>query len=179
MEIVFSRDCRGCFIPKILAIDSAVYPKELQGSMESVCSRFARNKDSYILAIEREEIVGYFCFFPIRAKLLEKILSSKCMYDDDIKGEDILPYRENNTIFFISAAIFPEYQDKEVIIHLCQAFERFFREKIVLGQNIDQIVCYVISDDGYKLATRLNFKVLKEVEGGYYLMQRNDFHSTN
>jgi hypothetical protein len=68
-NILFSR---GINIPdedlvkKILEIDASVYPLDMQGTMDSVLSRYRANRDEYILLTNGTgEIAGYLCCFPV------------------------------------------------------------------------------------------------------------------
>lgn len=148
----------GKFIRQILAIDSVVYPEELQGTFTSVSERFYRNRDSYILAMDHGLIVGYFCFFPVNLELYKRINTVNSFYDDDIKPDQIVPYGTVNNLFLISAAIHPDWQDGEAIGLLSKGFRIFLREKEKNRFHINSLNCYITSENGAKLAKRFGMK---------------------
>lgn len=143
------------FLYQILEIDSLVFPKEFQSSFQSDAERFVKNKDSYILALNDNAIVGYFCFFPINNELYEQIHQSNSFFDDNISSKQILPYGAVNNIFIISMAIRPEWQHGNAIKLLTQNFKEFLREKENKGMKINSLNCYATSKSGEKLAGKL------------------------
>lgn len=52
----------------ILKLDSMVYPKELQGDIETVRERYEKNKDCFVLLYDNKALIGYACIIPITEK---------------------------------------------------------------------------------------------------------------
>lgn len=178
MKILSGLEMENDFIPEILNIDRQVYAEDMQGTYNSVYSRFEKNKDSYILAIDEvnDKIIGYFCFFPITEKLFSKIINEDAVYDDNIRPSDICSYKEKNYLFFISAAILPKYQDGIAIRRLTAEFIQFLKQKIRSGHEIEAILAFVISSDGRRFAKRLFFKLKRQIseEFSLYICTKED-----
>lgn len=66
------------------------------------------------MAYDEDEIVGYFCFFPITQKIYDDVMYKGYFRDDDIKAEDILPMETARHIYLLSVALYKEYQDKGI-----------------------------------------------------------------
>ena len=160
MEIRYGKDYpNDSFLNQVLEIDSLVYPKDLQGSFQSVSKRYHKNKDCLILAVENDSIIGYFCFFPITEELFNHISNNVTFIDDDLNEKDILENAENSNIFLLSAAIHPEYQNGTAILKLLRSFKAYIKNK-----GIKSLCAYAISPIGEKLARHLGMEKKYSVE---------------
>ena len=168
LQLSVNLDDSDKFINQVLEIDSLVYPKELQGTFESVSERFHRNKDSYLLAVNQGIIVGYFCFFPINFELYQNINTINSFFDDDIKPDQILPYGDLNNLFIISTAIHPDWQNGEAIKLLSQGFRSFILNKEKEKLHINSINCYITSESGVRLVKRFGMRKMYNINDLYY-----------
>ncbi len=169
MDIIYSKNHNENFIEDILYIDSEVYPKEMCGNFDSVNARFEKNKDSYILLYDEKKLVGYMCFFPVVEKLGDEILDSDMVFDDNITPDEICEYKDGVTLFLISIAILPKYQNGNGIILLTNAFYEFIKEKNSNNAFIKRIIALAVSEGGSKLLKRMNFKKYKQIKDEYEL----------
>lgn len=176
LSIKRSKNIKTDFIKDIMGLDSLAYNEDMQGTYDSINNRFKKNKDSYILAYDNKKLVGYICFFPISDELYSEMLISDTMKDDDISPDDIVSYKKGkkHNIFIISIVINPSYRDKEAIKLITNEFIKFIKEKNENDYIIDKVLGTTVSDDGFKFATRLNFKVYKTYEKNYKLVMTDD-----
>ena len=151
----------------MLEIDSLVYPSELQGTFKSVSERYHQNRDSYVLVLKDELIVGYLCFFPISAGLYDSMKLKGSFFDDDIEPEQIQEYSDSNDLFFISVAVRPQFQDGEAIILLCEGVKKFLLEKERNGNAIRSLNAYITSPGGAKLVMRFGMKKIYDIDKSY------------
>ena len=176
LSIKRSKNIKIDFIKDIMYLDSLAYNEDMQGTYDSINNRFKKNKDSYILAYDNKKLVGYICFFPISDELYSEMLISDTMKDDDISPDDIVSYKKGkkNNIFIISIVIDPNYRDKEAIKLITNEFIKFIKEKNENDYIIDKVLGTTVSDDGFKFATKLNFKVYKTYEKNYKLVMTDN-----
>lgn len=176
LSIKRSKNIKTDFIKDIMCLDSLAYNEDMQGTYDSISNRFKKNKESYILAYDNKKLIGYICFFPISDKLYNEMLVSDTMKDDDISPDDIVSYKKGkkHNIFIISIVIDPSYRDKEAIKLITNEFIKFIKEKNENDCIIDKVLGTTVSDDGFKFATRLNFKVYKTYEKNYKLVMTDD-----
>ena len=176
LSIKRSKNIKIDFIKDIMYLDSLAYNEDMQGTYDSINNRFKKNKDSYILAYDNKKLVGYICFFPISDELYSEMLISDTMKDDDISPDDIVSYKKGkkNNIFIISIVIDPNYRDKEAIKLITNEFIKFIKEKNENDYIIYKVLGTTVSDDGFKFATKLNFKVYKTYEKNYKLVMTDN-----
>lgn len=176
LSIKRSKNIKTDFIKDVMCLDSLAYNEDMQGTYDSISNRFKKNKESYILAYDNKKLIGYICFFPISDELYSEMLISDTMKDDDISPDDIVSYKEGkkHNIFIISIVIDPSYRDKEAIKLITNEFIKFIKEKNENDYIIDKVLGTTVSDDGFKFASRLNFKVYKTYEKNYKLVMTDD-----
>lgn len=176
LSIKRSKNIKTDFIKDVMCLDSLAYNEDMQGTYDSISNRFKKNKESYILAYDNKKLIGYICFFPISDELYSEMLISDTMKDDDISPDDIVSYKEGkkHNIFIISIVIDPSYRDKEAIKLITNEFIKFIKEKNENDYIIDKVLGTTVSDDGFKFATKLNFKIYKTYEKNYKLVMTDD-----
>lgn len=160
----------------VLKIDSLVYPKEYQGTYKSVSKRFSACKKMFIYAYnEDDELIGYICFFPIKDSLLNKIVNSNNIFDDNIKKEEITNYQKGMThnIFVISIAITKKYQKKGIGKILVEKMIAFLINVNKDNIKINNIYATTINKSSQKLFQHFNFKVLKTYSENETLLKLN------
>ena len=168
------------FIKDIVDIDLSVFDDSLQGTPESIRTRYERNKDSYILAYYNFEIIGYVCFFPITGELSTRVQNESKTFDDDIRASDIVSYEEiegnrdkyDLDIFIISTAVVKEHRGKGVGKGLMAELFASVSDKIQNGYRIKNIFSYTSTNAGAWLLDRVGFaeqgKPIKIAENGSY-----------
>lgn len=163
------------FINDIIEIEKSVYPMEYVGSEESIMGRYIRNKDTFMLLVENNKVVGYLCLLPITDELHNKIIVSEDVIDDDIEPKDVLfKYKSNCSLYLISVAISTKYQNGVGVKMLHDTFVRYVNElNSLIG--IKDVLATAISEDGYRFLKRLNFKLVKEYNVDHRVM-RLDFN---
>ena len=176
LSIKRSKNIKTDFIYDVMYLDSIAYSEDMQGTYKSINNRFKKNKDSYILAYDNKKLIGYICFFPISNDLYDEMLVSNTIKDDDILPDDIVPYKkgEKHNVFIISTVIEPKYRDKEAVKLITDEFIKFIKEKNDNDYIIDKVLGTTVSEDGFKFATRLNFKVYKTYEKNYKLVMTDN-----
>lgn len=104
------------FINDVLRLDSEVYPRKLQGTFASVNGRYQRNKQSYILAYDNNQLIGYICFLNISKNLRNQLLINPLSNDDLINAKDIIKFtlKEPNTLYIISIVVNKKYRGQGV-----------------------------------------------------------------
>lgn len=168
LTLKFGRDItdEAAFINAVLSIDSTAYPPDMQGSFQSVSQRYQKNKDTYILVYDDDQLVGYLCFFPITHQLYQAVLTSSTLFDDNITADSICGYGSQNYLFLISVAILPQYQNTAAIGMIETAFKHFLRDKNKQGQTIKGLAAVTVSPDGVKFLSRLNFQHFRKLGDG-------------
>lgn len=169
MNVQLSLKYKKNFINTVLNLDSRVYPPEIQGTYASVKSRFDANKDSFILVFDKENLAGYICFFPISDQLVDIMIESDAIYDDDIEAKNILSSYNNSNVFIISLVVDPNFRNGECIKLLTDSFFNYINEKVRSGLNIKNIVAYSISNDGVKWLKNNNFSLIKKINNEEHL----------
>ncbi len=147
------------YLESIIKIDSATLPEKYVTDFERLKERYNANTDSFIGITLKNQLIGYFNFFPINAGTLLKIIDGTIDNDITLGKEDIIPYSSEKPfdIYIITAAVLPEWQNKEVIMLLQDEFKKFIREKVSLNYLIKNIFASVVSSDGDRLLRRMSF----------------------
>jgi len=173
IEYKFPCEVEYDFIPEVLQIDAGVYDAKLQGTYESVSTRFKANKDSYVLAFNNSKLIGYICFFPISADFNHKLEEGQTVFDDNIKPDDIVGYDEHigHTIFLISAVTKPEFQGKGIGSELMRRLFSFLSGKTQDGYAIKSIFSFAYTAGGEALCRKFGFEEIKTFTSGPKLMR--------
>jgi len=159
------------FINAILKIDASVYPLNLQGTFDEVYGRFRANRDTYVLLYDNNTLIGYFCFFPIKAILYDEIVNKDKLYDSDIPGEMLEQYKAFNTykLFVISTAILPEYQKKGLSKNLINGFYQFILDKKKHNIMFTSALSSSVTPEGKIMLDKIGFKKIKTISDEYSL----------
>jgi GNAT superfamily N-acetyltransferase len=159
------------FINAILEIDASVYPLNLQGTFDEVYGRFKANRDTYVLLYDNNTLIGYFCFFPIKATLYDEIVNKDKLYDSDIPGEMLEQYKAFNTykLFVISTAILPEYQKKGLSKKLINGFYQFILDKKKHNIMFTSALSSSVTPEGKIMLDKIGFKKIKTISDEYSL----------
>lgn len=158
---------KGDFIGDILRIDASTFELSLQGTDESVRARYNANRESFVLAYDDAEIVGYVAFFPITANLSGRIEKEYASFDDNIEDDDILPSYDNPfeyNVFLISIAVLPEYKGKGIGATLMKEYFKFIGNKLQAGCRIKKTYSYAYTDDGTRVLSKMGFVEIKRIE---------------
>ncbi len=154
----------------VMKLDSLCYSQDMQGTFDAIYARYSKNKDSFVLIYDKDNLIGYICFFPISNKLMESIYIYNNFHDTDIQPEDIVKYGkcDEYNIFIISVVIHPAYQGSEVARFLSNSFVN--RLKYINQNNkISKIIGISVSDKGSKFMEKLNLSKIKELKDGHIL----------
>jgi hypothetical protein len=160
-------------IRDLLRLDSLVYPKELQGSYESVLDRLNANKDCLILLVSKDSDTlfdGYFCFFPISEELLMSVIDAGIFLDDNISSKSIIPYSDNTILFFLSAVIDPKKRNVLSFLKMLRKFEEFIEDKKIAGTPVSKIVTYPVNQGIKDLLPKYGFVQAGHLNLEYPLM---------
>lgn len=152
-------DTKEDIIYALMKIERAVYSENMRGEYESIKARFQKYPEMFFLAYDEDEIVGYFCFFPITQRIYDDVMYKGCFRDDDIKAEDILPMETARHIYLLSVALYKEYQDKGIADKMMEEFQILIDKRNKDGGQIEDIIATVVTDDGEKFAERYGYKL--------------------
>lgn len=150
-------------IEKLMEIERDVYLPEHRGEYHSIKSRFDKYKDMFVLAYDKDKIIGYLCFFPISNSLHDAILSGFKFYDDDISPNDVVKIGEHNYIYLISIAMYKKYQGVGIGKLLMDAFFNKLKLEEENGHYTDDILASVISQRGEQIARKYKFSMIKDL----------------
>jgi GNAT superfamily N-acetyltransferase len=150
---------RGC------EIDSVVYNEVDRDTIENIYARFVKDKSLYFAAMNSDVIVGYLAAFPISESYRDKMLSHGMESDSDIVPDDVVV--GSSTLYLISVAILPEYQDTKVITYLLQEL----KSKLAKRKDYKRVIAHAVSDAGYKMMKRLGFEVKLLTDHGTRVME--------
>ena len=174
MQYKYSYQVNDDFIDDILRIDASVYHPSVQGTKSSLLNRYQANRESFVLAIDETQLIGYVGFFPVTNALSERMVKEHKTFDDNIRGEDILPSYTSEfdfDMFLISIAISPEYKGKGVGSELMRQCLAFIDGKRQSGSRIRHIYSYAFTDDGVRVLSKVGFTVIKTIQ---YPEQKTD-----
>ncbi|MCQ2792718.1 MAG: GNAT family N-acetyltransferase, partial [Bacilli bacterium] len=162
----------GDFIHDVLKLDSQVYPRKLQGTFDSVNGRFQRNKQSYILAYDDNQLIGYICFLNIAKNLCEQLHKNPLSNDDLINPNDIIKFslKEPNTVYIISIVVKKEYRHQGIGGSLVKELRKFLMGLFSKGYKFDCVYGTAVTKAGYKLAKKNGFTIIKRVKLGVYFI---------
>jgi len=166
MTYVYSGQTEDDFIADILRIDASVFAPGDQGTDASLRARYDANRESYIIAKDGTERVGYLAFFPISWELSGRMVSESAPFDDNIRPEDILPSYDVGgrfDVFFISSAVLPEYQGRGIGAELMERGLAFMRGKIRGGSRILDGYSYAYTGAGARLLEKADFLEVKSL----------------
>jgi len=167
MQYKYSYQVNDDFIADILRIDASVYQPAVQGTENSVLARYNANRESFILAYDNSQIIGYAAFFPITNELSERMKNEDKAFDDNIQAKDILPsYTGNNDfdLFLISIAILPEYIGRGIGTELMKKYFAVVSDKIQDGCRIKNTYSYAVTDAGARILSRNGFTEVKDIQ---------------
>ncbi len=157
-------------IRELMRIEDAVYEEEYRGAFDSIKARFEKFPEMFILAYDGDELIGYFCWFPITKHLHDRIVSDEALFDDDICPEDVTGFGEENYIYIISAAIMPAYQNHDLGTEMMKRFMEILKHQKAEGRNTRDVLTSVVSLKGEKLVQKHGFDMVADrKESGYKL----------
>ena len=161
----------------LMAIESDVYSPEYCGQYESIVRRFQKYKEMFLLAYDkdRNQAIGYLCYFPISERLHEELLSHEAFHDDDIVPEDVVDLTECNYIYLLSIAIYKDYHGKGIGKALMSSFLEQMKIEQGRGHAIQDIITSVVTKQGERMAEEFGFQMLKDcMETEKYKLYRKD-----
>lgn len=156
----------------IMDIEKDVFKEKERGHYDSIERRFNRNKEMFVLAYDKDKLIGYLCFFPISKRLHDDILNSNKFFDDNIKEEDVLLFEKENYLYLISIALYKKYQGLGIGKMMMDAFFTKVKELKDKGCNVSDILASAVSSQGEMISKKYNFTMFKDLskEYGYKLM---------
>lgn len=174
-NIIYKRSDKmpnGDFIHDVLRLDSEVYPRKLQGTFDSVNGRYQRNKQSYILAYDNNQLIGYICFLNISKRLRNQLLDNPLSNDDLINSEDIIQFskKDPNILYIISIVVNKKYRGQGIGGTLVKELREFINSLIAKGYKFDCVYGTAVTRAGYSLAKKNGFEIIKRVKLGVYFI---------
>ena len=164
IRIGFSNsDTPDSVITDLMQIEQNVYSPEYRGEYHAIKSRFDKYKDMFILAYDKDRIIGYLCYFPITKSLHDSILCEAQFHDDDILPNDVIEMGGSNHIYLLSIAVYKKYQGMGVGTMLTDAFFDRLRLEKEKGHHIEDIIASVVSLQGEQIAWKYNFSMIKDL----------------
>ena len=157
------------YINEIIDIDKKFYKDEYCWSNEYQRKIYERNKNSFILIGNNEELVGYLNFLCITKDKYEEIKKSPTTVDN-FELNEIIPFVVGeNYITINSIVIKDKYQNGETIKWINNGFINYLKKLENQGIYINGITGIAISNDGQKYFEKLGFETKKELTDGNYL----------
>ncbi|GHV00666.1 hypothetical protein FACS189483_10830 [Spirochaetia bacterium] len=158
---------RKSIFASIQSIDQSVFHENGLATEQSDIDRYEAYKNSYIFALDEDNIVGYLCYFPITEKFYSQVIKGEKVYDGDIASTDICGLKDGlNYIFLLSVAILPEYQKKGIS-------KQF--SKILLDEfskiEIKDIVSYAFTIGGEHFLNIIGLEKCKDMEDDIKFMR--------
>lgn len=151
----------------LMNIEKDVYEEKDRGQFDSIEKRFNKNKEMFVLLYHKDEIIGYLCYFPITKKLHDKIMASDVFYDDNIEPEDVLSYGKENYIYFISIALYKEYQGYGLGTKMMDAFIKKLKDKNNSGYKIKDVLASAVTKQGEEISKKYGFNLLSDKSNKY------------
>jgi len=158
------------YLKKVMALDAVVYSEEYVGKLENMAARYEKNPKSFVCMEDTESgrLAGYMNFFPCTKALYKDIVyESNVIRDDDIRPDEIALYHEEeNHLFIISIVIAPEFQGKEAVITLSDAWIGYLNDLEKAGYPITDISATAVSPEGRKFLRNYMFTQERELSDG-------------
>lgn len=162
-------------IAELMKIEADVYAPDFRGKYDSICARFHKDREMFVLAYDGKRIIGYLCFFPISKKLHSEIIHETAFRDDDILPEDILGYRESNYIYLLSIALYKAYQRKGIGKRMMNAFFEVLQNKKKFGHDTVDVLASVVTEQGRKIAEEYGFSPVRTpTDTEHFLLYRKE-----
>lgn len=175
IRIVYSDKSIGDdLIYKLMRIEEDAYAPEYRGEFDSIAKRFHKVKDMFVLAYDKDKVIGYLCFFPISDKLHDEIINADGFHDDDILPEDVETWKDCNHVYLLSIALFKDYHKQGIGKLMMNAFFDRMREKNSGGQRVEDIVASVVTSAGEGIVEKYGFDKIKcSVDGAFKVYSLN------
>ena len=139
---------------KIEKIDQLVYKNAIPG-IDWYLERYNSKHYAYCL-IDKNEIVGYIVSVPIKKELYDAIVNGVLI--NDLHLNPGMYVTESDYNYIVSCVIKKEYRHKN--------YGKLLMETVLVDLNNCYACCFVISNDGYKLANKylkLKMKLSEDV----------------
>lgn len=149
-------------IYRLMDIEAKEYEPCWRGEFSSIRERFIKYPEMFYLVYDGEELVGYFCYFPISQKLYEDIAVKFQFHDDDILPDDIVPIKEASHLYLLSVVILKQYQDTGVADEIMKMFENFISQKRQEGVYIKDVIASTVTNAGEKFVKRYGYELMYE-----------------
>lgn len=159
----------------LMEIEKDVYPEGMRGEYDSICSRFSKNKNMFILACDNDKIVGYLCFFPISKRLHDEILNERVFRDDDISADDVVEFSQRNYIYLISIALYKAYQGQGIGKLMMDAFIDTLVTMKTRQKDVVDILASVVTYQGKYMVEKYGFTLVREpIKNEHFLLYKLD-----
>ena len=175
-----NKDTKNSVIYELMKIENQVYKEEFRGKYNSIYKRFLKFPEMFYIAFDNKRIVGYLCYFPISDSLYRDIVENGIFCDDDIEPKDVVPFSSKTHLYFLSIAIYKEYQDRGIADRMMEEFEKRINLEKEKGNYVKDITAATVTEDGEKFALKYGYKLLydKLDENGYKIY-RKDIYEEN
>lgn len=157
--VINGAQAKSKYLKDILELDKQVYPEKYWTNINYITNWFLKNPDIITLLYDDKQLVGYFCYLPIKDESYMEIRKGEVFQDLTIAVENIKEYGKSNiyNLYFFSIVINPKYHGTEALKYLLKGFYDTtvnLREK---GMNFNNLLADVVSSKGDKLANTLGF----------------------
>ena len=166
-KIITGNQITKDLIRQINILDKNFFEDEYLWEYEYQLSLFEKNKNSFVMVVKGEELVGYINYLVISEEKYMQMIKSETTVDR-FAVEEVLPFskQKGNYITINSVVISKDFQDGEVIRLLATNFKKVITSIDEAGCKIKGMNSFAVSEHGEKLLDRWGFKKYKAMKDG-------------
>ena len=181
------------YLKQLMDIDAEAYGEEEKGEdciyiglIDNYINRFGylssdlnaklgdNGEIDNIIAISKNDIIiGYINYLTLKNELFNEIINPDIeaylkdpgRRDDEISGDQIAHWKDNNNLFILSIAVKKEYRDSDIIKILTNEFLDELRRKDKAGYKINSITADTVSGHGEKIMKMFRGEIVQNENG--------------
>ncbi len=157
---------------KLHILDKSFYDKGCQWNIDVMEKLYKKEKNSYILVKDKNEIIGYINCINIPKKIYDDMISSNDLYDN-FNEEDILDYTKNKITYLnVNSIVLKDgYQNKDSIEKMSNALNKYIKLKKNRGYKIAKLNSFAVNDFECQVLESAGFTKIKNITNECFLYE--------
>lgn len=181
MEISISKNHSKQDHDDIARLEEYYFDKAQIVPSEFAYSWSQKNKDIYILAKDKNNLVGWISFIPVD-DYLYNLLASGSIVDTEITADHIVNLDKpgNYKVYFSVVCVLPEFKGKGISDLLIHEYAKYFLELKKKGVVVTDIIADTIKAEGVRFSEKslgMKFKINSLHGSQIMYVSGNDFYN--
>ena len=178
IKICHVKELNDSEMEAIKSLDDVCFDSIYRWPLSKMQELYLKEKDSYIIIKDKNDIVGYVNFLNVTSDVYDKVMASDELVDS-FEADEVIPYHKNRKLYINmnSIVLKREYNNKKIVRRLETEIKKYVNKKLRTNYKIRKMFIYTINEFEEKIVKDLGYKKVKKITEECILYQKeiNDF----